>query len=321
MREPLPTVFLDAQTIRPDELDLQALSENVQPLKLYPTTSPDQLLDHTDGAVCLITNKVTLSAEFFAARPAVRLVCVMATGTNNVDLAAARAQGVQVVNCRGYSTASVAQHTLMLILMLLRSAPSYQKQVQAGEWNRSPVFCLLNEPIRETAGLSLGIVGYGEIGRAVHTLAEAFGMRVLVSERVGRKPRAGRLAFTQVIEQADILTLHCPLTEQTRSLINAERLAAMKSSALLINTARGELVDEHALAEALRSGRLAGAALDVLSEEPPSAAHPLLAEKRPNLILTPHNAWASRQARQEAVNQTLENILAWCGGKAVRRVV
>lgn len=318
----LLTVFLDADTIKPDELDMSRLEKVGAPLRLYGgTTSREQLMAHTEGAECVITNKVQLDHTFFERRPEVRLVCVIATGTNNVDLVAAEARGVAVVNCRGYSTDSVAQHTMMLILMLLRSGPSYHRQVERGDWSRSELFCLLDDPIIETTELTLGIVGYGDIGRAVHRLAEALGMQVVVSERVGREPREGRVAFDRVLELSDILTLHCPLAEQTRRLMNADRLSAMKPGALLINTARGELVDEPALASALRSGHLGGAGLDVLSQEPPSAQHALLSAALPNLVITPHNAWASRRARQEAVEQITTNISAWLEGKSLRRVV
>lgn len=183
------------------------------------------------------------------------------------------------------------------------------------------MFCLLNDSIRETEGLTLGIVGYGDIGREVQRLGEAFGMRALISERIGSEPRKGRVAFEQVLAQSDILTLHCPLTEQTRELMNANRLSAMKPDALLINTARGELIDETALIKALTDGPLGGAALDVLSEEPPPRDHPLLVTELPNLIVTPHTAWASRRARQEAVRQTAENIRSWLDGQTIRRVV
>lgn len=317
----LPTVFLDAKTMGLEQLDLSALECSARPLRIYATTSEDQLMTHTEEAVCVITNKVHLGREFFEARPKVRLVCIIATGTNNVDLLAAKENGVKVVNCRGYSTQSVAQHTLMLILMLLRSNQSYQSQVKKGNWNQSETFCLLNDPIRETTQLTLGIVGYGNIGRAVEALAQAFGMRVLVSERIGNIPRAGRLALEDVIEQADIVTLHCPLTNHTRHLINADRLDRMKHGALLINTARGELIDEESLVGALRSGKVGGAALDVLTQEPPPDSNPLFALNPPNLILTPHNAWASHQARQRAVDQTAENIASWKKGGSVRTVV
>ena len=323
MSEPknLTTVFLDADTVRPDELDMSELENAVTSLKLYGKTSGDQLMGRTEGVECVITNKVKLDQRFFECRPQVRLVCIVATGTNNVDLAAAETHGVAVFNCRGYGTGSVAQHTLMLILTLLRSGSSYHRQVQQGDWSRSEMFCLLNDAIRETEGLTLGIVGYGDIGREVQRLGEAFGMRTIISERIGSEPREGRIAFEQVVAQSDILTLHCPLTEQTRSLMNADRLAAMKQDALLINTARGELIDEAALVKALSDGLLGGAALDVLSQEPPPHDHPLLVAELPNLFITPHTAWASRRARQEAVRQTAGNIHAWLGEQTLRRVV
>lgn len=314
-------VFLDADTIKPEELDLSLLEQTVASLRLYSTTSSEQLMAHTEGAQCVITNKVKLDRRFFEERSDVRLVCIVATGTNNVDLEAARENGVAVANCRGYSTASVAQHTLMLILMLLRSAPSYQRQVRQGGWSESELFCLLNAPIRETEGLTLGIVGYGDIGQEVHRLAEVFGMKTLVSERIEAELRPGRMAFEQVVQQSDVLTLHCPLTERTRGLMGEKTFSNMKPGALLINTARGELIDESALLAVLRSGHLGGAALDVLSEEPPPARHPLLAPELPNLIVTPHNAWASFRARQRAIEQTGENIQGWLDGKSIRRVV
>lgn len=320
-RGSIPTVFLDADTMKPEDLDLSLLECSTSSLRLYATTSREQLIDHTKDAVCVITNKVHLGREFFEARPTVRLICIIATGTNNVDLEAAQAHDVSVVNCRGYSTQSVAQHTLMLILMMLRSSQSYQRQIQGGDWSHSKLFCLLNDSIRETTGLTLGIIGFGDIGRAVQALAQAFDFRVVISERVGCTPRSGRVRFEEVIEQADILTLHCPLTSETRQMIDAQRLTKMKRGALLVNTARGDLIDEQALADALFSGRLGGAALDVLSEEPPSEEHPLIALNPPNLILTPHIAWASHQARQQAVDQTVENIIAWRSGNSVRIIV
>lgn len=319
--ERLATVFLDADTINPEELDLGCLEQKAAPLRLYGSTSHDQLLARTEGAQCVITNKVKLDRLFFERQPQVRLVCIIATGTNNVDLEAAKAHGVAVVNCRGYSTDSVAQHSLLLMLMLLRSSHSYQRQMDQGRWSQSELFCLLNAPIQETAGLTLGIVGYGEIGQKVHQLADAFGMKVLVSERIGCVPRPERSPFSEVVEQSDIITLHCPLTDQTQGLMGSEVLSTMKPGAFLINTARGGLIDELALAKSLSSGQLGGAALDVLSEEPPSPHHPLLAPALPNLILTPHNAWASRRARQRAVEQTAENIGGWLAGRSLRRVV
>jgi len=316
----LATVFLDADTVNPNELDMSELESSVASLTLYGKTTGDQLMARTEGAECVITNKVKLDRHFFESRPDVRLVCITATGTNNIDLIAAEEHGVAVVNCRGYSTGSVAQHTLMLILMLLRSESSYDRQIKQGDWSRSEMFCLLNDPIRETGDLTLGIVGYGDIGREVQRLCEALGMRTIISERIGSEPRKGRVALEQVVAQSDILTLHCPLTEQTRALINTDRLSAMKPGALLVNTARGELIDEAALKNALLNGTLGGAALDVLSEEPPPHDHPLLAVDLPNLIVTPHTAWASRKARQEAVQQTAENICAWLDGQTLRRV-
>ena len=256
----------------------------------------------------------------FAACPELKLVLVTATGTNNIDLAAARAHGVVVSNCQGYGTPSVAQHCLMLLLALATRLPDYQRDVAAGRWQQASQFCLLDHPIVELEGKTLGLLGHGELGGAVARLAEAFGMRVLLGQLPGRPPRKDRLPLQELLPQVDALTLHCPLNEQTRNLIGAAELALMKPQAFLINTARGGLVDEQALADALRRGHLGGAACDVLTQEPPRDGNPLLAADIPRLIVTPHNAWGSREARQRIVGQVVENAAAFFAG-APRRVV
>ena len=262
-------------------------------------------------AWCVITNKVVLSRSFFAARSSLRLVCVVATGLNNVDLDAAEEYGVSVMNCQGYSTATVAQHTMMMILMLLRNFNQYQRDIDHGKWSRSPQFCLLDHPIRETSGLTLGIVCFGEIGKKVFRLARAFDFNILVAERQYQVPRDGRTAFEEVLKRCDVLTLHCPLTEQTRQMINQDAFESMRPGSILINTARGELIDEQALLKALKNDLLAGAGLDVLTEEPPDEHNALLQIDHPNLIITPHNAWGSKTARQYAIDQTCSNIKRW----------
>ncbi|MFI8607319.1 2-hydroxyacid dehydrogenase [Pseudomonas sp. NPDC077649] len=313
-------VFLDHASLDLGDLNLQPLQQAFAALTLHPQTAPEQVAERLQGAQVAISNKVPLTAATFAACPELKLVLVTATGTNNVDLAAARAHGVVVSNCQGYGTPSVAQHCLMLLLALATRLPDYQRDVAAGRWQQASQFCLLDHPIVELEGKTLGLLGHGELGGAVARLAEAFGMRVLLGQLPGRPPREDRIALHELLPQVDALTLHCPLNEQTRNLIGAAELALMKPQAFLINTARGGLVDEQALADALRRGHLGGAATDVLLQEPPQDGNPLLAADIPRLIVTPHNAWGSREARQRIVGQVAENAAAFFAG-APRRLV
>jgi len=267
-----------------------------------------------------VSNKVPLNAEVFAACPELKLVLVAATGTNPIDLAAARAHGVIVCNCQGYGTPSVAQHTLMLLLALATRLPDYQQDIRTGRWQQAQQFCLLDHPIIELHGKTLGLLGHGELGGAVAKLAEAFGMRVLLGQLPGRPARADRLPLDELLPQVDALTLHCPLNNDTLNMIGARELNLMKPTAFLINTARGGLINEQALADALRAGHLGGAATDVLTQEPPKDGNPLLAADIPRLIITPHSAWGSREARQRIVGQLSENALAFFNGAAIRVV-
>ena len=311
-------VFLDSATL--DDLDFSSLHACFDRLTLHSASTPEQVIERLRGAQVAISNKVPLTEQVLAACPELKLVLISATGTNNVDLAAARARGITVCNCQGYGTASVAQHCLMLLLALAGNLSDYQSAVRAGRWQQAPQFCLLDFPIVELAGKTLGILGHGELGGAVARLAEAFGLRVLLGQLPGRPARPGYLPLDQLLPQVDALSLHCPLTEQTRNLIGARELALLKRGALLINTARGGLVDEQALADALRSGHLGGAASDVLSEEPPRNGNPLLAPDIPRLILTPHCAWGGREARQRILEQLAENARAFRAGAALRVV-
>ncbi|HLT03584.1 MAG TPA: 2-hydroxyacid dehydrogenase, partial [Pseudomonas sp.] len=289
-------------------------------LTLHSASTPEQIIERLQGAQVAISNKAPLTEQVFAACPDLRLVLVSATGTNNVDLAAARARGITVCNCQGYGTASVAQHCLALMLALATRLPDYQAAIRAGRWQQASQFCLLDFPIMELNGKTLGILGHGELGSAVGRLGEAFGMRVLIGQLPGRAARPGYVPLDELLTRVDVLSLHCPLTEQTRNLIGARELALLKPGALLINTARGGLVDEQALADALRSGHLGGAASDVLSEEPPRNDNPLLAPDIPRLILTPHSAWGSREARQRIIEQLAENARAFQAGAPIRVV-
>ncbi len=314
------TVFLDRDSLDFGDLDLSLLSQAVETFTCYSSTEPEAVAERISNAEIIIVNKVVLDEALMRQAPALKLICVAATGTNNVDLDAASRLGVCVCNCQGYGTASVAQHVFTLVLALSTSLLRYHQAVQAGAWGRSRQFCLLDYPIMELEGKTLGIVGYGELGQAVARLAEAFGMRVLIAARSGTAPSAGRLALSELLPQVDVLSLHCPLTDATRDLIGAEQLALLKPGALLINAARGGVVNELALLAALQSGRLGGAGVDVLSEEPPRNGNPLLGAELPNLIVTPHSAWGSCEARQRIVGQLSENIQAWMRGSPRRCV-
>lgn len=320
MNDSRRAVFLDHASLDLGDLDLAPLRLAFDELVLHSGSTPDEVVERLQGAQVAISNKVPLNAETLAACPELKLILVAATGTNNIDLVAARERGITVSNCQGYGTPSVAQHTLMLLLALATRLPDYQAAVRAGRWQQAAQFCLLDFPIVELEGKTLGLLGHGELGGAVAQLAEAFGMRVLLGQLPGRPPREDRLPLDELLPQVDALTLHCPLTEQTRGLIGAAELALMKPNAFLINTARGGLVDEQALADALRRGHLGGAATDVLTQEPPRDGNPLLAGDIPRLIVTPHSAWGSREARQRIVGQLAENATAYFAG-APRRLV
>jgi len=313
-------VFLDHPSLDLGDLDLGPLRACFKELQLFARTTPEQVIERLRGATVAITNKVLIDAAAMAANPDLKLILISATGTNNVDLEAARRHGITVCNCQGYGTPSVAQHTIMLLLNLATRLADYQKAVGAGRWQQASQFCLLDYPIVELEGKTLGLLGHGELGSAVARLAEAFGMRVLLGQIPGRPARPDRLPLDQLLPQVDALTLHCPLNEHTRNFIGARELALLKPGAFVVNTARGGLIDEQALADALRNGHLGGAATDVLSTEPPTQGNPLLAADIPRLIVTPHNAWGSREARQRIVGQMSENAQAFFSGTA-RRVV
>ena len=320
MSQKLHAVFLDHASLDLGDLDLSPLQACFGSLQLHAQSHADQVSTRLQGASVAISNKAPLNAATLAANPQLKLVLVAATGTNNVDLAAAQAHGVTVCNCRAYGTPSVAQHTLLLMLALATRLTDYQQAVRDGAWQQASQFCLLDFPIVELEGKTLGLLGHGELGSAVGRLAQAFGMRVLLAQLPGRPATPERLPLKELLPQVDVLSLHCPLTEHTRQLIGARELALLKPDALLINTARGGLVDEQALADSLRAGHLGGAAFDVLSEEPPRQGNPLLAGDIPRLIITPHNAWGSREARQRIVGQMAENASAFFAGAPVRVV-
>jgi len=287
----------------------------------HARTSPEEVLTHAAEASVVVTNKVRLTTVLLEKLPQLKLVAVAATGVDHVDLDAARRLGIAVCNVRDYATHSVPEHVFAVLLALRRNLIAYAAAATNGAWSRAENFCLLNWPIEDLAGSTLGIIGGGMLGQSVAKLGAAFGMRVLLAEQRGASPRPGRTVFEKVLSDADVLSLHVPLTPATRNLIGAYELACMKPSAMLINSARGGVVDEVALVEALRAGKLTGAAMDVLTIEPPPADHPLLNANLPNLLMTPHIAWASRQAQQQLADEVVENIAAFLRGERRNRVV
>lgn len=319
----MQAVFLDYATVSFNgDLDPSRLQHALPGLQLRDHTRQDDVPAAIAGAAVVVLNKLRLSRETIAASPALKLVVLAATGTNNVDLEAARERGIGVCNLRDYCTASVVQHVLGTMLLLTQRLREYDALVRSGAWSRGDQFCLLDFPIRELAGRRLGIVGHGALGRGVARAANlALGMEVWIANRPGGEKHAGRHDLDEMLPQVDVLSLHCPLTPQTQGLIGAPQLARMKPDALLINTARGGLIDAQALADALRAGRLGGAAIDVLPQEPPVDGNPLLAGDIPNLIVTPHIAWAAREARQRALDEMAANIEDFLRGGHRGRVV
>ena len=282
----------------------------------YPETTADQVVDRVRDATIIISNKLSLGESQLANARDVKLIAIAATGSDCVDLNYCRERGIAVCNVRGYAVNAVPEHALMMILALRRNLLAYRADVQAGLWNQSKQFCLLTHELHDIRNSTLGIVGYGAIGKAMAGLGESIGMRVLISEhKNAAKIREGRSSFEETLRQSDVLTLHCPLTDETRDLIGSAEFQMMKPGALLINTARGALVDDAALIDALQSGLLAGAGLDALREEPPRQGSPLLDLKLPNLIVTPHVAWASREAVQTLADQVIDNLEGFIAGR------
>ncbi len=318
-------VFLDQGSLFPDNLNWKDWSSFGTPVKFFSHTLPSQVDERIKDATVVVTNKVVINQAHIRSNPKLQCICVVATGTNNIDLQAANECNVVVCHARDYGTESVAQHTWMLILALSNRLLEYQRLISDGRWSRHPSFALLDPPKIELTGKVLGIVGLGTLGRAVADKASTFGMRVCALKSHHRKTQEGpdsvtRHTLDELLQVSDVLSLHCPLDDSNRHFINSKTLRLMKSSAFLINTARGGLVDHDALLEALREGIIAGAALDTLDVEPPPHDHPVLEARLPNLIVTPHNAWGSQLSRQTLVNQTLENIQAFLSGTPTRRV-
>jgi len=303
-------------------LDRDSLQATVRPPAFahawqdHGGTREDEVVARLAGATVAITNKVPLRAAAIERLPDLKMVAIAATGLDNVDLDACRARGIVVSNIRNYSVVSVPEHCFALLLALRRNLRAYAGDVEAGRWERSSRFCLLDHPIGDLAGSRLGIVGYGALGRKVAQLGRAFGMEIAASSRspIG-EPDVTELPLDALLAESDVVSLHLPLSDATRHLIGARELGLMKESALLINTARGGLVDEAALAAALQAGTIGGAGFDVLSKEPPDPNNPLLRLRLPNFVLTPHVAWASAGAMQTLADMLVDNIEAWAAGR------
>jgi len=307
----MKAVFLDAKTLGND-VDLSPIESVTGALVMHDTTAAGDVLDRIRGFDTVLVNKVVLGREHFEACPELKTIAVVATGLNNIDQTAAREHGIKVMNVTNYGRSTVAQHTMALMLALSTRLLDYSKDVRDGRWGKSDMFCLMDHPIMELEGRTLGIVGYGDLGQGVAERAAAFGMKVMLGARPGQQTGEvdgyPRVPLEELLPKVDVLSLHCLLTDETRDMIGARELKLMKPDSLLINTSRGGLVNEQALADALRAGDIGGAGFDVLTEEPPRNGNPLLADDIPNLIITPHSAWASREARQRIVQITACNL-------------
>jgi glycerate dehydrogenase len=314
-------VFLDFATVSNGDLDTSALKRVLPDVVLHDVTPDADIPARMAGAHIVLTNKLHITRALIDANPQLRFVGVTATGTNNVDLEAAREHTVAVCNVRDYCSRSVMQHVLAVILAHTHRVREYSRVAVDGSWSRTPQFTMLNYPIRELSGRVLGIVGYGALGRAVAQGAQAaLDMRVMIAGRPGQPAAAGRVELDVLLREADVLSLHCPLTPDTANMISTRELGLMKRDALLVNTARGGLIDSAALVAALRSGTIGGAAIDVLPQEPPLDGNPLVDPSIPNLILTPHIAWAAREARQRCLDQVAANIADFLKGGTRNRV-
>ncbi len=309
-------VVLDGWTLNPGDLswtDLEELGE----VTVYDRTAPGEILPRAEGAAVALTNKVPFTAETIASLPELRLISVLATGVNPIDVEAARRRGIPVSNVPGYSTESVVQSTFAHLLNLASALSYFTAKTREGVWTAAPDFTFYGAPLIELAGKTFGIVGFGAIGKRVAQVAESFGMKVIAysrsltpGEKIGS---VAAVALDDLFARSDVVSLHCPLTAENRHMVNRERLAAMKKTAFLINTARGPLVDPKALADALNEGQLAGAGMDVLTVEPPAETEPLLSAR--NCFITPHNAWATREARLRLMAETVANVRAFFEGK------
>jgi len=313
-------VFLDSETFN-TSIELAAIEQQVSELRCFKKTAVDEIIPRCTNADVIITNKVLLTAEILASLPKLKLICISATGYNNVDIPAAKQLNIAVTNVSGYAGQSVAQYVFAQLLQYYQKTSHHNNNTEQGLWSDSSSFCYHGDGFTELAGKTLGIIGYGNLGRAVECIARAFNMKVLISER----PKASlirdeRTAFEEVIKEADIISLHCPHTTETEQLFNGEIFSRMKRTAVFINTARGALVDEQALLIALKEKQIAYAVLDVLSQEPPPHDHVLLNTPLDNLKITAHIAWASIEAQQRLIDLLSNNLAAFIEGKRLNRL-
>ncbi|CAH6860466.1 putative 2-hydroxyacid dehydrogenase HI_1556 [Vibrio chagasii] len=310
----LKVVFLDRATI-PSQIHLKPLSFEHEWVE-YDFTAPEQVSERVEEADVVITNKVVLNESNLASAKKLKLIAVSATGVNNVDVEYCKSKNIAVANVQGYATQSVPEHVIAMLFALKRNLVGYHKDIEAGEWQKDKQFCFFTHPIQDVAGSTLGLMGSGSLGQATATLAKAIGMKVMFAERKGAEScREGYLPFDTVLKQADVISLHCPLTDATQNLISERELTMMKSSAVLINAGRGGLVDEQALVEALKKHEIAGAGMDVFTQEPADNSNPLLANSHlPNLLLTPHVAWGSDSSIQKLSDILMDNIDGFIAG-------
>ncbi|WP_415896047.1 D-2-hydroxyacid dehydrogenase [Neptuniibacter sp. PT34_22] len=307
-------VILDLKGL--EAIDLSPIEQRVSAMVCYELTRPDQVLERVKNADILITNKTAITADVMDAAEQLKYICVLATGTNVVDKVAAAERDIPVSNCVAYGVSSVVQHVWSMILALHTNLVSYANDVKQGQWQRSDQFCFLDYPIVELEGKTLGIIGYGNLGRGVANVASAFGMKVIVAQSLsGNVQYPDRVSLGELIETSDVISLHCPLTDDTENLFDRSAFKQMKNTAFLVNAARGGIVNEQDLVDALKSADIAGAATDVLNVEPPKDGNPLLDPSIPNLLVTPHIAWGTLEARTRIIQQTADNIQAFLRGE------
>ncbi len=307
----LKGIFLDSGSVDPMGTGFDTLKRDLSSWTYFEQTLPKQVLARIQDIEIVVVNKVILDEAILSKATTLKCICVTATGVDNIDVKYAAQKGILVCNVSGYATASVVQHTLALIFSLMSWLPFYHEAVQQGQWSQATGFCLSLFPTREVAGKTLGIIGRGQTGQGVANIAQALGMKILFSERKNTPLsalRSGYVPFSEIIENADIISIHCPLNVQTHHLFSTDEFSKMKSAAIIINIARGKIIDEQALLHALVTKKIAGAGLDVLSEEPPSSDHILLQETLPNLIITPHVAWNTLEARQRLIDESIANV-------------
>lgn len=319
----MTAVFLDYNTIGPDDLDPSPLIDCLPDIEFYGSTTPDEVKDRIQNAEFILTNKVQLNSSNLEGAKKLKFIGLTATGADNIDLGYAKKKNIRVCNIRAYCTQSVVEHVFGALLSLTHNLRSYSQLVDGGDWEKSDDFCLLRYPIKELSSMKLGVVGYGELGRNVAKMGKAFGMSVIINTRSKNEFNCEEehVTFKRLLEESDVVSLHCPLTIETKNLIGIEEVKLMKPSSILINTARGGLIDSEALLFALKNGIIAGAAIDVLPEEPPINGNALLEYKKLNLIMTPHIAWGAIEARQNAISQLAGTIKAFQNNQKINALV